>query len=321
MPGLEGAVAIVIALALLLDFLLGEPRRAHPLVGFGRAAEVLERRFNGGERRVLKGMACWLLLILPVALLVLYLDGRSARWGWLGYADDVALLYLAIGWRSMGQHVAPIEAALTRPDSVDLPQARAALAMIVSRDTAAMDTPALLGATVETTLENSADALFASLFWYVVAGPAGVVVHRLANTLDAMWGYRSPRYNAFGRCAARMDDALNLLPAQLLALTFALVSPYPAKTLHCIFSQGWRWKSVNAGAVMASGASALGVVLGGPACYRGHSVVRPPLGWGRLVAPGDLARVRRLVQRSLGAWLLVLAMPTLILIVAALVAV
>lgn len=317
MPGWGWAVPIVIVLALVLDLLLGEPRRAHPLVAFGNLAGFLERRFNRGTFnrgiwRIAKGAACWLALIVPVVLIVAYVDRQSASWGWLAYIDDIVLLYLAIGWRSMGQHIAPIEAALTRPGAVDLPRARAALAMIVSRDTENLDEQAVLGATVETTLENSADALFASLFWYALAGPVGVVAHRLANTLDAMWGYRNSRFNEFGRCAARMDDILNLLPAQLLAFTFAVVSGRVAAVVNCITSQGWHWKSPNAGAVMAAGAAALGVVLGGPASYHGQSATRPSLGRGGVVVPADLMRVRRLVQRALLVWLVVLVAPPLL---------
>lgn len=322
MPGWDWALPIVIALALVLDFLLGEPRRAHPLVAFGNLAGFLERHFNRGTFnrgvwRIAKGGACWLALIVPVVLIVAYVDRQSASWGWLAYIDDIVLLYLAIGWRSMVQHIEPIEAALTGPaltgpGAVDLPRARAALAMIVSRDTENLDEQAVLGATVETTLENSADALFASLFWYALAGPVGVVAHRLANTLDAMWGYRNSRFNEFGRCAARMDDILNLLPAQLLAFTFAAISGRVAAVVNCITNQGWHWKSPNAGAVMAAGAAALGLVLGGPASYHGQATTRPSLGQGRAVVRGDLMRVRRLVQRALLVWLVVLAAPPLL---------
>lgn len=305
MPDWGWSLTAMMLTALCLDALLGEPRRGHPLVAFGRLATGLEGWANRGHWRILKGTGCWLLLIAPAVLAAAWLDRWLSGQGWWSWVDDIVVLYLAIGWRSMGQHLAPIETALSggKPSSAEVEQARAALSMIVSRDTAQMAPQEIVGAAVETTLENSADALFASLFWYALAGPAGVVAHRLTNTLDAMWGYRSPRFNHFGRSAARMDDVLNFLPAQLLALTFVLVCRRPRAVLRCLYRQGWRWKSINAGAVMATGAAALGVTVGGPASYRGRLSRRPTLGEGRTVTVSDLSKARRLVARALGVWL------------------
>lgn len=295
------------AVALLLDRLLGEPHRGHPLVAFGAAAAAVEKRLNRPQRRRRRGRGAlgWSLLVLPPVALAVALHGwLAALHPAAALLFDGAVLYLAIGWRSMEEHVRAVSAALLEGD---LAGGRRAVGRIVSRDTAAADEPALLKATLETGLENSADALFASLFWYAAAGVGGVVLHRLANTLDAMWGYRSERFAEFGWWAARADDVLNFPPAQLTALGFALAGGSPISSWRCWRMQGWAWKSVNAGSVMASGAAALGIALGGPARYAGVDVDRITLGRGRAPEPADLARVFRLVRRTWQIWFIAVA--------------
>lgn len=293
-------------LAFCLDQLLGETPRLHPLVGFGHMAAWLEKRLNlaaGKGLVTLAGILAWALAVLPPVALVYWLGQQLAEVSvWLYWGFATALLYLAIAWRSMAEHVRPVVVALSRND---LPEARRRLGCIVSRDTRALSARQVLTATLETTLENCSDALFASLFWCALAGPAGVVLHRLSNTLDAMWGYRSPRYQHFGHWAARVDDVLNFLPAQLTALSFVLIAGKVAPW-RCWWRQGWRWKSINAGSVMAAGAAALGVELGGAASYHGQQITRPPLGAGRDPEPADVGRALRLVFGVFALWLLAL---------------
>jgi adenosylcobinamide-phosphate synthase len=159
-------------------------------------------------------------------------------------------------------------------------------------------------AAVESVLENGNDAVFGALFWYLVAGAPGAVFYRLANTLDAMWGYRDERYRDFGWAAARLDDLLNFLPARLTAATYAILGDTRAAW------RAWRtqapaWESPNAGPVMAAGAGSLGLVLGGPAFYRGAYRQRPWLGTGRAPHGGDIGRAVQLVRLGLGLWLMV----------------
>lgn len=304
------ATAAAVLLAVLLDRFLGEPARAHPLVWFGRIAQWLEARLNSPaserqtpSRQIWRGALAWLVAVLPLlALLYLLTHWVSAHWPVLGVLLDAVLLYLAIGWQSMREHIWPIERALLASDE---PRARQALSLIVSRDTAELDQQQVATAACESLLENSSDALFASLFWYALGGPVMVIMHRLANTLDAMWGYRSTRFLYFGRLAARLDDVLNFFPAQLTALGFALLRLSPG-SVRRQFMQGWSWKSLNAGAVMASGASALGIQLGGGARYHGEWQPRATLGQGRAAAPGDLSRGLRLVDQLCLLWLLVI---------------
>ncbi|MET0377713.1 MAG: regulatory signaling modulator protein AmpE, partial [Spongiibacteraceae bacterium] len=160
-------------------------------------------------------------------------------------------------------------------------------------------------AAVETVLENGSDAIFASLFWFAVAGLPGVVLHRAANTLDAMWGYRNARFNEFGCAAARIDDVLNLIPARLTAIAYAL-SGQCANALRSWRAQASSWSSPNAGPVMAAGAGALGLQLGGAAMYHGAMENRPALGFGRSAQAADIQRALTLLDRSLLLWLLAL---------------
>ncbi|ALP52891.1 cobalamin biosynthesis protein [Candidatus Tenderia electrophaga] len=284
--------ALVVSAALLLDAALGEPRRYHPLVGFGRLAQALERRLYGDSR--MRGLSAVILLIAPLTLLALFAGGLPGS-----IMLDIALLYLAIGHRSLGQHARRVRDALRHHD---LDAARQGAGFMVSRDTDTLDRDGVTRATLESVLENSNDALFGALFWFVVAGAPGVVLYRLSNTLDAMWGYRTARYQAFGWAAARLDDLLNYIPARLTALSYTLVG-HCKNALHCWQTQGRRWESPNAGPVMAAGAGALGVALGGAARYHGCIKQRPVLGRGAPPAPHHIDAALALVRNATWLWL------------------
>ncbi len=286
--------------ALLLDALLGEPKRAHPLVAFGRLADRLEQHFNGAAGRGWRshGVTAWCLAVLPLTLLA-WLLSLLPGIGWLA---EIVLLYLALGLRSLGEHALPVAQALWRHD---LPEARRRVACIVSRDTSQLDEGGVARAATESVLENGSDAVFAALFWFIVAGAPGVVLYRLSNTLDAMWGYRNARFERFGWAAARIDDVLNYLPARLVALTYALLGR-TRRALRCWCTQAPLWDSPNAGPVMASGAGALGVVLGGSAIYHGEVHARPELGRGQAPQARHIEHALDLVWGGVGVWLLTL---------------
>jgi len=297
--------ALLVAAALVLDTLLGEPRRFHPLTGFGRLATWLEARLNAagrGQRR--HGVAALALLVLPGVALAGWLQQQAA----VGAAFSVVVLYAAIGLKSLHRHAEPVAAALARND---LDAARAGVSMMVSRDTTALDTEGVARATVESVLENGNDAVFGALFWFVVAGAAGALGYRLVNTLDAMWGYKTPRYLQFGWAAARLDDVLNFIPARLTALSYALLGR-TRSALACWRAQAAAWDSPNAGPVMAAGAGALEVRLGGAAVYHGRTEVRPPLGQGAAPQGSDIARALGLVRRGAGLWLALLVVASLL---------
>ncbi|QJD99421.1 cobalamin biosynthesis protein [Massilia forsythiae] len=296
---LSGLPPLTLALLMLagvaLDLLLGEARRWHPLVGFGRVASLLERRLNVGGMRIGRGLLAWTLAVLPPTLLAC---GACALGG---LAVHALLLYFCIGLRSLRDHTLPIHAALL---DGDLARARWLTARIVSRDTDRAGESDLAKAGAESLLENGNDAVFGTLFWFLLAGGWGAVLFRLANTLDAMWGYRSERFNLFGRVAARIDDALNYVPARLTALSYVLLASggNRLRAWRCWRAQAPRWSSPNAGPVMASGAGALGVSLGGAATYGGEVEQRPPLGAGPAAAGADILRAWRLVWRATLLW-------------------
>lgn len=296
LSGLTAAdLALLLVAGVALDWLLGEARRWHPLVGFGRIAGAIEARLNRGRLRLPGGALAWMLAVLPFVLLAWWLAGVA------GMLAHVLLLYFCLGLRSLRDHTLPICAAL---GSGDLPEARRLTARIVSRDTAQASASDLAKAGAESLLENGNDAVFGTLFWFLVAGGPGALLFRLANTLDAMWGYRNARFDLFGRAAARIDDALNFIPARLTALSYVLLAPRGghARAWRCWRAQAPAWSSPNAGPVMASGAGALGIALGGAASYAGVLEQRPPLGLGRAAAPVDILRAWRLVLVSALLW-------------------
>lgn len=290
------ASALAAPLAILLDRLLGEPRRWHPLVGFGRLVAWLEARLNGDRRW--QGVLAWLLAVGPTVVLAWLLRQ------WAPFVVDILLLYFAIGARSLSEHGQRVADDLA---AGNLAAARQHVGWMVSRDTSVLDADGVAKASVESLLENGNDAIFGTLFWFAVAGGPGALLFRLANTLDAMWGYRTPRLLRFGWAAARLDDLLNYLPARLTALIYALFGD-TRHALACWQTQAPHWDSPNAGPVMASGAGALGIALGGAAVYHGQLEERPPLGGGRPAAPADIGRALRLIESSLWLWLALLVM-------------
>ncbi len=293
--------ALVCVVAVLLDAALGEPRRGHPLVAFGNLAAVTERRLNrSGASAFARGVLAAAVLVLPPAALT-WLAMRMLPVVPMLLLEAV-VLYLALGLRSLAEHARAVAVPLAGGNLV---AARTAVAALVSRDAGQLDEPRVAAATVESVLENGADAVFASLFWYVVAGLPGVILHRLVNTLDAMWGYRTERYDRFGRSVARFDDVLNWIPARLTALSYALVGR-TAAALRCWRTQAPAWESPNAGPVMAAGAGALGVTLGGDAPYRGGWKRRPHLGVGPVPGAEAIAGAIRLVRRAVVLWLVLI---------------
>ncbi len=298
---------IIVLAAVLLDLAFGEVRRWHPLVGFGRWAEICERfcrKFNvQAPATIAMGAASVCLAVIPILVVTVFLDHYlQSRSALLSALFSCLVLYLALGARSLKEHGLAVSTPLF---AGDLDLARQKLSWIVSRDTSGLDEPAVNRATIESMLENGSDAIFAAIFWFVVAGVPGVVLYRLANTLDALWGYRNEKYLYFGRFAARFDDLLNLLPARLTALSYCLVGAWKPG-IECWRKQAPLWDSPNAGPVMAAGAGALEVRLGGHATYHGELHQRPELGCGKQAQKQDIVAAIALINRSLVLWLLTL---------------
>ncbi|WP_020208472.1 adenosylcobinamide-phosphate synthase CbiB [Gilvimarinus chinensis] len=289
---------MVIALALLLGFVLdarfAEVRRWHPLVGFGGLATRLEARLNRGAYRRLRGLLAVFVLISPISL------AAAVLWWWLLITSPFTAifcgaigLYFALGGKSLQLHIEPVIKAL---NTKDLQAAREAVQKIVSRDCQALDANQVACAATESLLENTSDAVIAPLFWFALAGLPGVILYRLSNTLDAMWGYRSDRFLQFGWAAARLDDGLNIIPARLCALAFAACGD-AAGAVRVWRQCAHQWASPNAGPVIASGAGALGIGVGGGAFYHGKWCAKP-ITPGRAPSAQGLQAGLRLVGRA-----------------------
>ncbi len=288
--------ALVVVIAVVLDQFLGEPRRWHPLTAFGSIANTAESMLNTGKRKRLHGVLALLILLLPLMFMARWLSDTY------GLVVDILLVYLAIGGASLGQHVLKVIHALQKGS---LAQAREAVAMIVSRDTAELDETGVNRATIESLLENGADAVFGALFWFLLAGAPGVVAYRLVNTLDAMWGYRTERFEQFGWAAAKLDDLLNWIPARLTAVGYALAGNRRA-AFRCWGGQASGLASPNGGVVMCAGAGSLGVTLGGSASYHGERMDKPLFGCGEVPRVSDIYRALDMLYKSLAIWLSVI---------------
>ena len=292
-------VAIMIVAGIALDMLFGEVRRWHPLVGFGNLATRIEKKLNTGRAQLARGVVAWMIVVLPFSVAAWWLTAWLAEWSLIAtLVAHALLLYFSLGLRSLRDHTQPIARALMADD---LSQARLLTARIVSRDTTQAEEADLAKASVESLLENGNDAVFGTLFWFVVAGGPGALLFRLANTLDAMWGYRTPRFLAFGCVAARIDDVLNFIPARLTAVSYALLGN-TRQAWHCWRTQASLWSSPNAGPVMSAGAGALNISVGGDAVYDGEVEQRPILGAGPAASGQDIQRAWRLVASTAALW-------------------
>lgn len=291
------AMPIAAIVAVLLDFIFGEPRRYHPLVGFGFLASKLEAVFNpkpkqGVAVQRLVGAVALVFLISPFILFADFLCKNSMT----TFVANTLLLYFAIGHKSLHQHARAVSAALHAGDDAG---ARTAASYMVSRDSSAIEP---IPATVESVLENGNDGVFGALFWFFIAGGTGALLFRLANTMDAMWGYKTPRFYYFGWAAARFDDVLNYIPARLTAFTYAVLGNAKL-ALSCWKSQAPTWDSPNAGPVMSAGAGALNVKLGGAARYFGEWHERPVLGAGNPPVLQDIERALALIRHGVYLWI------------------
>lgn len=296
-------LTISILLAVAIDFWLGEPRNAyHPLVMFGKWASAVEMRLLNNEqsafRQRISGFLAVAIALVPCLLWLLLLPS----WPLLQTAVEVLILYFCIAARSLQQHALAVHAALME---ADLPLARQQVGRIVSRQTEAMTEADVRRATIESVLENGADAVFAPVFWFVVLGPFGALLYRFSNTLDAMWGYKNQRYLYFGWAAARFDDLLNWLPARLTALSYALLGN-TEQAINAWRTQAHLLDSPNAGPVMTAGGGALLLQLGGPACYHGQIKQKPWFGGLQAPENDDIKRACKLMYRTLLLWLIVI---------------
>ncbi|MCU0492056.1 MAG: adenosylcobinamide-phosphate synthase CbiB [Chloroflexaceae bacterium] len=275
-------------LALALDGLLPElPNRLHPVVAMGRWLSLGERLAPSGAAARLLWGAGWLAGGLGLSVGLARLLPR--HWLLHGAAASTLLAY-----RGLDRAVGEVQAAL---ESGDLDEARRLLSWhLVSRPTAELRADEVAAAAIESLAENLSDSLVGPLLAYLLAGLPGLVSYRMVNTADAMWGYRSERYEWLGKSAARSDDGLNLLPARLTALLLMaaaqLVQRRGAATWQVAYRDARRTASPNAGWPMAAMAGALDTTL----TKRDHYILGDGV---RLPDAAMLAEARRIGRVAL----------------------
>ncbi|HEX9312852.1 MAG TPA: cobalamin biosynthesis protein [Actinomycetota bacterium] len=286
--------AIALGAGWAADALLGDPARFHPVAGFGHAGEALERTLWRPSRAA--GTAYVAALVVPLTAAVAAVDATLRRRPWARFALGFVATWVVLGGRSLAREAHRLADAVDRGD---LDRAREIAPTLAGRDPSELDGPELCRATVESVAENTTDAVVAPLLWCAVAGPAGAVVYRAANTLDAMVGHRNERYERFGWAAARLDDLLTWPAARLASLLTVALAPLagadPRGAWRILRRDGARHPSPNAGRMEAAFAGALGVRLGGRNRYGDRVEDRPVLGDG---SQPDVDAVRRAVRLS-----------------------
>lgn len=276
------------------DRLLADPRRLHPVAGFGSTAAALEGRTWRDDRRA--GVVHVAVLVGGTVALGAAAERATRR---AQSAVPRTLLTALATWAVLGGTSLDREAAAVSRQLADgrLGDARVQLTHLVGRDTSRLDEQEVTRATLESLAENTSDAVVAPLVWGAVAGVPGLVGYRAANTLDAMIGHRSPRYERFGWAAARLDDVLNLPGARLTAALAVLLGDDPAGARRTWRRDATGHPSPNAGPVEASFAGALGIRLGGTNDYAGRIEHRAVMGDGPPPSRTDLDRARTMARR------------------------
>lgn len=257
------STAFLLVCAMCLDAALGEPdwlwsRIRHPAVLMGDAIGWLDARLNNGTQRRLKGVAVVVILVLAALAL-----GRLLAL--LGPIAEIVICAILLAQKSLVTHVRAVgEGLLT-----SLAEGRAQVAMIVSRDTRDMTEPQVARSAIESAAENLSDGVIAPAFWFLVAGLPGLLAYKAVNTADSMIGYRNEKYRAFGWAAARLDDALNLIPARLTFVMIVALSGQWSRWTEMV-ADARRHISPNAGWPEAAMARALDIALAGPRSYDGQ---------------------------------------------------
>jgi adenosylcobinamide-phosphate synthase len=300
-PGTLG----ILCLALLLDALLPERRwplswPSHPVRYLGAAIGFLDRVCNRPERgaagNIAVGAACAFLIVVGAVLagVVWHRFATVVPFGWLA---ELALVVALLAQRSLFAHVRRVERPLARND---LAAARASVSQIVGRDPKSLDDHGVARAATESLFENFSDGVIAPALFYALWGLPGLFAYKAVNTLDSMVGHRSPRHLFFGRFSARLDDALNFVPARVSAVLIAaaaavLPGARPFAALGVAWRDAGKHRSVNAGWPEAAAAGALGFALAGPRRYGAELVDDPWIGDGTpCLAARDVARALRL---------------------------
>lgn len=284
------------ALAYLFDMLLDEFPCKHPVVFMGEFISGFERLFY--RDRILPGallVISLLVLTLLISVTLVYLCGFLPAW-----LSLLVLALLASSGLAMNLLHASVAALLTAKHP------KQALSLLVSRDTGAMTETEVYKAALETWAENLSDGVIAPLFYLVLFGLPGIAAYKAINTMDSMIAYRTERYLYFGKTAAIVDDIANYLPARLTALFIVLLARDKRRAWQCLWRDGHKLESPNAGVPIAAMAGAFGIALGGDAYYHGQLKHKPALG--SPVNPINKATVMQALSMKTGINLIVLSL-------------
>ena len=298
--GLLGRAA-GIAAGVVADRIVGDPERHHPVAAYGNAVSRAERRWYADS--VPRGAVFTVGALAPLAVAGLAVDVATRRHpGWRALTTAVTT-WAVVGAQSLSHEGRVMADVLA---SGDLDAARHRLPHLCGRDPEALDGPQIARGTVESMAENTSDAAVASILWCAVGGLPAMLVHRGSNTLDAMIGHHNDRYENFGKVAAKLDDALNWLPARLTGALAALCAPEVGGNRSHIWAtvraEHDHHPSPNGGWCEAAWAAALAVQLGGRNVYYGNRVeFRPLLGSGPLPDAEAVHDAARLVNLVTGA--------------------
>ena len=287
------AVPFILLAALALDALVGDPRwLPHPVRAMGWLTSVLDRALNrerlGEGARMLLGAVAVLLVVGASAAAGWAVAHHAAGIGW-GWLAELALVTTLLAQRTMAEHMVRVARAL----DAGAEPAREAVRHIVGRDVSALDEPGIARAAIESGAENYSDGVVAPAFWYLLLGLPGLLAYKAINTMDSMIGHRSPRHRAFGRAAARLDDAVNWVPARIAGGLIALAAIFlpgaaPWRAWRTMLRDAPKHSSPNAGWPEAAMAGALGLALLGPRRYEGEAAGDEAwLGDGRREASAD----------------------------------
>jgi adenosylcobinamide-phosphate synthase len=279
-----------------LDLALGDPQwLPHPVRAVGWLARVSERILRATKLPLrIAGVLFWILVVGTSAVVVRITVYFGHSW------CAIYWIYTLLACRDLDVEAGQVVRALVENDHE---KARKRLSWIVGRDTATLDEPEMVRATVETVAENLSDGVIAPLFYLALGGPVAMGAYKAINTLDSMVGYRNERYGEFGWASARIDDVVNFIPARITALLIWIAALLPGfnswRAFRITVRDGGNQPSPNSGYPEAAVAGALGVRLGGVNYYRGQPGVKARLG--DAVVPlerGIFPRVRVLLYAS-----------------------
>lgn len=282
-----GAHFTILLIALLADRFIGDPeilwrRVPHPVVLFGKLIDVFERTFNkdayGAVTRKVLGLATILVLLLFSVVIGLWLGVGLGYLPVAGFVVETVIVTVLIAQKSLADHVRAVAEGLREGG---LAGGREAVAMIVGRDPQTLDEYGVSRAAIESLAENASDGVIAPVFWYAVAGIPGLLAYKMLNTADSMIGHKNERYRAFGWASARLDDAVNWIPARLTGLLIALAAgslegwKRLRRVLAVMRRDAGLHRSPNAGWPESAMGAAIGVALGGPRVYAGDVADEP----------------------------------------------